>query len=63
MNKRVEYMLNRLKEPSTWRGIISFSTLLGVIIVPEVAELIISAGVTAVSLILMGKKDAGSPDA
>ena len=63
MNTRVEYMLNRLKEPSTWRGIISFSTLLGVIIVPEVAELIISAGVTAVSLILMGKKDAGSPDA
>lgn len=62
MNKRVEYLLNRLREPSTWRGIISFSTLMGVIIAPEVAELIISAGVTAVSLILMAKKDAGSPD-
>ena len=63
MNKRVEYLLNRLKEPSTWRGIVSFAMAVGITIEPNMAEQIIAAGVTVVGLILTFKKDAKSPDA
>ena len=58
-----EYILNRLKEPSTWRGIVSFAMAIGIVIEPEMAEKIIAAGVAVVGLILTLKKDARSPDA
>lgn len=58
-----DYALNRLKEPSTWRGLISFAMALGIGIHPEAIEQIVVAGVAAVGLILTFKKDARSPDA
>lgn len=42
MNK--EYIKDRLKEPSTWRGIILLCTALGVPIAPQMAEAIITIG-------------------
>jgi len=62
MNTRVDYVLNRLKEPSTWRGIVTVLTLLGINIDPEQAIAIGSVGASVVGLINMFKKDAGSPD-
>lgn len=38
------YFLSRLKEPSTWRGIIGLLTALGVYIKPEIGEAIIALG-------------------
>ena len=57
------YILNRLAEPSTWRGLISLATALGVTISPEQAEYIIAACLAIVGAINVFKKDASSPDA
>jgi len=39
-----EYVLARLKEASTWRGVVYMLTALGVTISPAAAEAIIAAG-------------------
>jgi hypothetical protein len=39
-----EYMLERLKEPSTWRGIILLLTAAGIPIAPTMGEAIICVG-------------------
>ena len=62
MSNRLDYMLYRLKEPSTWKAITTFLTLIGISITPEQAIAIGTAGASVVSLINMFKKDAGSPD-
>lgn len=40
-----DYLLARLKEPSTWRGIIFLASALGATIRPDLAEAIIILGV------------------
>jgi hypothetical protein len=69
----MEYIINRLKEESTWRGIIAVITavltVLGstkavnVLSNPETQASIIGAGLGLIGLINMFKKQAGSPDA
>lgn len=49
----VEY----LKQPSTWRGIIGLATALGVTISPALSSAIIAAGVALVSLIEIFRKE------
>ena len=39
-----EYMKARLKEPSTWRGMILLCTAFGVPIAPQMAEAIVAVG-------------------
>jgi hypothetical protein len=39
-----EYIKDRLKEPSTWRGIILLCTAFGVPVAPQMAEAIITIG-------------------
>ena len=39
------YLLARLKEASTWRGIVLLLTAFGVQVAPEVQEAIISVGI------------------
>ena len=56
------YILNRLKEPSTWRGFVALAMAAGIGISPEMIEQIVAAGVTVIGLILTFKKDAKSPD-
>lgn len=46
-----DYILDRLKEPSTWRGIILLLTAIGVPIAPELQTTIISAGLGVAGLI------------
>lgn len=45
------YIFERLKEPSTWRGITLLLTALGIPLAPGVADLIISAGLAVTGLI------------
>ena len=45
------YILDRAKEPSTWRGAILFLTAIGVPIAPQLQEAIIAAGLGLAGLI------------
>jgi hypothetical protein len=45
------YILDRVKEPSTWRGFILFLTAIGVPIAPELQTAIVSAGLGVAGLI------------
>ena len=46
-----QWALDRLSEPSTWRGIVLVLTSCGVTIQPVLADAIISAGIGRVGLI------------
>jgi hypothetical protein len=58
-----DYLINRLKEPSTWRGLIVLATTMGASIAPQLAEAIIIVGAGLFGGIDVVKKDAKSPDA
>ena len=45
------YIINRLKEASTWRGIFMLLTALGLNIAPELQDSILQAGVALVGVI------------
>ena len=47
----MSYVLSRLKEASTWRGIALLLTAFGVQIAPDVQEAVISAGVAVAGAI------------
>ena len=46
-----DYLVNRAKEASTWRGIILLLTAAGVPIAPELSEAIISIGLALAGLL------------
>lgn len=46
-----DYLLQRLKEPSTWRGIIYMITAAGIPIAPALADSIIAVGLAVAGLI------------
>lgn len=50
------YILDRAKEPSTWRGAILFLTAIGVPIAPEIADHIVTIGLGLAGLIGMTSK-------
>ena len=45
------YLLSRLREPSTWRGIVLLATAIGVPIQPDLQESIIATGLAVTGLI------------
>lgn len=51
------YLLERLKEASTWRGIILVLTAAGVPVAPAMAEQIIAAGIGVAGVIGILSKD------
>ena len=51
------YLLERLNEPSTWRGILGMLTAVGVKLRPDMMEAIISAGMSAMALINIVRKE------
>ena len=53
----VAYIIDRLKEASTWRGIIAFLTVAGLSISPELGEKIIAVGLAIIGVIGMVFKD------
>ena len=46
-----DYMIERLKEPSTWRGIILLLTAAGVPVAPALADQIVAVGMAAAGLV------------
>lgn len=54
----MKYILERLEEPSTWRGIVLLLTALGVQLEPHQIEAIIPVGLAIVGAINVFKKDA-----
>ena len=47
----MQYILDRAKEPSSWRGAVLLLTSLGLSIAPELANAIIGAGVAVAGLL------------
>jgi len=56
----MKYLLERLKEPSTWVGLTTIATALGLKISPEQAQSIISTGLLCAGLIGAITKDKGN---
>lgn len=53
----MDYVLARIKEPSTWRGLIAVLGLVGVNIAPEIQAQIISTGVALYGIIQIFRKE------
>lgn len=51
------YVIERMKEPSTWRGIIMLLTAIGVPVAPAMADAIISVGLAVAGLIGVATPD------
>jgi len=51
------WLIERLKEPSTWRGLVAILTGLGVTLQPNQAEAIIAAGLAVVGLIEVFRRE------
>lgn len=51
------YVIERLKEPSTWRGIILMLTGAGIHIAPEIQSLVISIGVALAGAVAVTTPD------
>lgn len=62
-NSSIDWIVNRLSENSTWRGIILIVTAAGVGLNPEQQNAIIVAGLAIVGLINVLRKSPASPDA
>lgn len=56
-------LINRLKEVSTWQGVIGIVTGFGVAISPDLAEGIAAAGVAVFGLVSVVFKERGADDA
>jgi len=53
----VEYVIARLKEASTWRGIIGLLTAAGISVSPEMLDRIVAAGMALMGVVGMFFKD------
>lgn len=50
------YILDRMREPSTWRGALLFLTAIGVPVAPELANHIVTVGLGLAGIIGMATK-------
>jgi len=57
MNNFAEYLLSRLRERSSWLGIISVLTVVGVSLSPEQTQAVVSAGVALAGAIAVFTRD------
>ena len=53
----MKYILDRLKEPSSWRGLVLITTAFGVSVNPELMDSIIAAGTGLAGVIGFAFKD------
>ena len=47
----INYLLDRLREASTWRGVLALLTAVGVTLEPDQIEAIVAAGLAAIGVI------------
>lgn len=59
MTINTDYILDRLNEPSTWRGLVNILIGLGVALKPEQVEAILAAGLFINGIIAASTKDTG----
>jgi hypothetical protein len=59
----INYILDRLNETSTWRGIVGVLTGLGVKVRPDLAESIIAAGIALIGVVNIFRKEKSVPAA
>ena len=61
----MKYLLERLKEPSTWRGLFALLTAVGLKLHPEMQEAILTTGLSLIGMINVIRKesDAAKPAA
>lgn len=52
-----QYLIERAKEPSTWRGLILILTAIGVPVAPDLGEAIVSVGLAIAGLIGVATPD------
>lgn len=57
MNGAIAYVLSRMAEPSSWRGVVALATAAGVTLTPEQQSAIIAAGLGVIGLIGVLAKD------
>ena len=55
------WVLNQLKQPSTWRGLVWILTVCGVLLTPEQTEAIVLAGMALAGLLGVFLNDAPKP--
>ena len=51
MSEIKAFIVSRLREASTWRGIVALLTSLGIVLSPEQAEAVIAAGLAIIGMI------------
>ena len=52
-----DYILERAKEPSSWRGLMLLLTAIGIPVAPELAEAIIAVGLALAGLVGVATPD------
>jgi hypothetical protein len=53
----MKYLLERLKEPSTWRGLFALLTAVGLKLHPEMQEAILTTGLALIGMINVFRKE------
>jgi hypothetical protein len=53
----MHYLIARLFEPSTWRGLVSLATLFGLKMAPDQADAVLTAGVSVYSAINIFRRE------
>jgi len=53
----MKYLLERLNEKSTWRGVLALATALGIKLHPELQEAILTTGLALIGLINVFRKE------
>jgi hypothetical protein len=53
----MKYIVARIFEPSTWRGLVSLATLFGLKIAPDQADAVLTAGVSLYSAINIFRRE------
>lgn len=53
----IDFILDRLDEPSTWRGFIALLTATGIALSPEQADAIVATGLALIGLFGVFTKD------
>jgi hypothetical protein len=53
----MKYLLDRLTEPSTWRGLVALLTVFGAKLQPEAADSIVTAGASVYAAIQILRKE------
>lgn len=57
----MNWILRRLNEPSTWRGIVAILTAFGMTITPEMAEKIVALGLALIGIINLIRTENAEP--